>query len=134
MTTKQVRSIEELRNAYNAGEFNTKLPFISPMAKFKKGHIFDENQSVKWNNEQVDLKNAEIDKQIKVYKADNSRLSCKLDEEIIRALQDEYELNEDQARKIKAYVYNEFHSSMHDYFYYLDEIAQLAKDIIKMGE
>lgn len=133
MTTKQVRSIEELRNAYMAGEFKTKLEYVSSMAKLRAGHVFDENQSVKWNRDQLELHNEEIDKKIKAYRDDNSRLSSELHEETIQSLQNDYGLNKEQAEKIQGYAYTEYHSSMHDYFYHLDELAKLMKDVIEMG-
>lgn len=130
---KTIRSIEEIKNAYVAGEFTSKNPFSLKKDKLKEGHIFDENKSVKWNKEQVEAHNNLIDNRIKEYREDQSRLSKALHEETIEALQNEYSLNRKQAERVQSYVYAEYHSSMFDYFQYLAEVAELAEDVISLN-
>lgn len=58
-----VRSIIELNieDLYNAVHLTT------PKRRYSDGYVFDEDKSVKWNREQVEIKNAE-------YKAERERL------------------------------------------------------------
>lgn len=128
-------TIDELKTAYDAGEYNTKVPYPTK-GHYSSDHIFDENLTVKENREMVQQKNLEYKAAVDAHRADQMRLNTKLHADAIAATAEylEYDLGEDVAARVAIEVekraYNDHHSSMHDYFIYLYEYADFAVAII----
>ena len=99
--------------------------------KLPDNHIFDENQTVKWNREKVQEHNTRIAREKEAYTEDNNRLFAKLREDLVQALQDEYGLTKEQAELVDSYAYQEKHSYVGDYINGLYELGDLAKKLVK---
>jgi hypothetical protein len=126
-----IKSLEEIKEAYDNGEYKTKLPYPSGK-KLKPTDFIDKSKSVTWNEEEIEKRNNELDEAYKAYRTDNNRLSNKLSADVVAALMNEYNLNEEQAKLVEGRVYSDHHSYMGDYFLYLDEFGEFAKKLIEM--
>jgi hypothetical protein len=126
-----IKSLEEIQEAYNNGEYKTKLPYPSGK-KLKPTDFIDKSKSVTWNEEEIEKINKELDDAYKVYNADNNKLSNKLSTDVVAALMNEYNLNEEQAKLVEERVYRDYHSSIGEYFLYLDEFGEFAKKLIQI--
>lgn len=124
-------SIMKIKNNWDNNEYKNKMDY--PKNKYKEGHIFDENQSVKWNKEEVIRHNELIDIKKKEYQAESNRLNSKLWNDVVEALMEDYNFNKAQAEKIWSFAYAEKHSYMGDTFGYAEELADLVSDIIMLS-
>jgi hypothetical protein len=128
-----IKDLDEIKEAYDNGEYKTKLPYPSGK-KLKPTDFIDKSKSVTWNEQEIEKKNKELDEAYKAYRTDNSRLDDKLSEDVVNALVIEFKLHVLQAKKVQGYVYREHHSSMNDYFIYLREVGELAQDLIELND
>lgn len=119
-------SIETIKDNYKNGEYNPKIPYPK-IKKYPTDHVFDENKSVKWNREQVEIENAKQQELLKMYGEEKRRLNNKLHDDVINTLTEDYGLTKDVAKIVESYVSLEHQD---DYFYYLDEMANFANDIL----
>jgi hypothetical protein len=74
------------------------------------------------------LREKHTDGNIKKEKAKEIREN--LSKDMISYLTCNYNLNNTQAKIVEAYAYEEFHWSMNEYFYKIDEIAAFAEELI----
>lgn len=72
-----------------------------------EGHIVDEEQSVKWNREQVAAHNKEVEKATKKYHQDLHKGYDNFRADLKQAIQNDYEFNETQADIIMVHLYND---------------------------
>lgn len=101
--------------------------------KLPKGWITDENQSVKWNREQVELNNKNYQKAVKELNTKKNKARDNLYEDIYKKIQYEvgYDISRESAIKIWNYAYEEGHScGWINIKSYLDEIIDLVSDIL----
>jgi hypothetical protein len=115
--------INEIRNKYNAGEYTYKADIPK---KVKPDHVFDEELSVKRNRELVQEHNDNVDRLWR----DKTRIQNKLNErltyDVVVYIMTYYGLSEHQAKIVENFVYQHYHSSMYDYFGYIDTYADFA--------
>lgn len=122
--------ISEIRERYDNGYYRCKIevPFT-----VSTDHVFDENLSVKRNREMAAEHNLKVKDMIKEKKNKQAELYHQLTNDVVTYIVDSYDLNEEQARIIERFVYAEKHSSMCDYFSYIDDIAYMVEDIVRVG-
>lgn len=122
-----MKTLEKIRIAYNNKEYETKLlyPTSEMFPTFKENHVFDENQSIKWNREKVIEENNKKKEALKIYKESQSTLDRKLTEDIIQAIMEENNISEAKAYIVYNYVYQEYHSNFSDLFSYIDDVIDL---------
>lgn len=125
--------VEDIKKRYEDGEYKGTMEYPK-QRRYMEKTIFDENKSVKWNREEVARRNAERDQAFKEYREEESRQSARLTEDCIQALMFEYKFNRKQAEKIHEYTYREKHDSMNDFFIYLEEFADLCKEVAELKE
>lgn len=104
------------------------LPYRSDMKKYKKGHIFDENKSVKWNAEEVDRRNEAYEEEIRkeAFREAERKLRNFLYEEYSTSKLSPYQID-----KIYNYVYEEYHSyGLSEVFIHMDDLVELINEII----
>lgn len=104
-------SIQNLREMdFNkVNEMTRNLPYYNE-SSFKEGHVFDENQSVKWNREQVAIRNKEILEMKSASRKFNS-LVCEMIEDVIKTEVFEYENLTQEAKDFLFYkAYEDGHS------------------------
>ncbi|MFJ8528380.1 hypothetical protein [Bacillus sp. NPDC094106] len=124
--------IDEISEAYRK-DFYQPLQEHPGYKTISKDHVFDENQSVKWNREEVERQNELLKQRKEEWKEEKSRLNAKMQKDCIRVLKEDYNLNDAQADKLYWYIYQREHSCMHDFFIYLDEFAEAVKEIIELS-
>lgn len=114
-----------LNNVYEV-DYN-KRPARTP--NMKAGYITDENKSVKWNKEQVDLANIQYKKKLEEFHNHKFELYDKFTKDIIDAIKNESKLPESIAYIIYNKASDDYDSSLH----LLDlvrEYVDFALDII----
>lgn len=126
-----MKYLEDIKNDYANGEYKNKLEYPTK-SKYKEGHIFDENQTVKWNRNMVVRQNELIENDKKVYYTETNRLNKKLHEDAVKAIMNESKFNKAQAEKIWEYAYAEKHSYMNDVFNFVEELINLIEQIIRL--
>lgn len=122
--------ISEIRDNYNNGHYTCNMEIL---ARVKENYVFDENLSVKRNREMVaehnqiveDMKRKKQDKQAELYR--------QLTDDVVAYIVDSYNISEEQARIVEGFVYTEKHHCMHDYFYFIDEVARMVEEVIEVG-
>lgn len=119
--------IIKIRDKYNNGEYRCVRPLLR---SFAPNHIFDENLSVRRNREMVEEHNRNVEAQMREYREKDAALHRQLREDVVGYIWNEYDLNEKQARAVEWFAYDKGHSSMYDYFSYVDEFADFAEDIV----
>ena len=120
--------IEDIEAAYWNGDYNVKMKIperVSPQ------HIFDENLSVKRNREMVLEHNEMVEKMQKEKWNKSNEFRYKLKNDIVVYIVQTYNINEDQACVIEEYVYDKYHSFMSDYFFFIDEIAEMVEEVLR---
>jgi len=126
-------TIQEIFQRIEDGAYEHKVQY--PKGRpYKDGRIFDENQSVKWNCEQVRLKNEERAAAITAYRTEESALASQFEEDATEALMDEFGLNAAQARRAFAMGYEDGHSG--GFFEVLNtaqKYGDFAADILKFA-
>lgn len=120
--------IDEIRVNYNNGVYTYKVDIPK---KVKPDHVFDEELSVKRNRELAQEHNDNVDRLWR----DKNRIQHELDErltyDVVVYMMEYYGLTESQAKIVENFVYQHYHSSMSDYFGYIDTFADLANDLVK---
>ena len=96
------------------------------------GHIFDEDKSVRWNREQVELHNKHAEAEWSRMNSDIQAKNNELHTDVIHYIMAEYGMNYKQAEALESYAYADKHSCMHDYFLYIDEFAGKVQMIMSL--
>lgn len=101
--------------------------------KVKPDHVFDENKSVKWNREQVEINNA-------TYRAEVARLNTeknKAREDVVNMIVEKIQsemgtsFSKRKAKAIWEFAYEERHSyGFYDVHAYLFKLIDLAKILV----
>ena len=122
--------ISEIRERYNNGCYNyqTEIP-----SKVFDNHIFDENLSVKRNREMVAEHNQKVEDMKKEKNQKQAELYKQLTNDVVEYIVDSYDMSEEQARIVERFVYAEKHSFMNDYFSWIDEVAYMVEDVVRIG-
>ena len=121
--------ISEICKKWNNGEYTceTAIP-----KRVSEDHIFDEELSVRRNRELAKEHNQKVIELRTELQKQQNLLYQQLTDDVIKYIQENYNLNETQARKVERFVYQEYHSYMSDYFCYIDTFAEFASDLINM--
>jgi hypothetical protein len=121
--------ISEIRKKWDNGDYTYKTDIPK---KVSEDHIFDEELSVRRNRELAKEHNQKVVELRAELQKQQNLLYQQLTDDIIKYIQENYNLNEMQARKVERFVYQEYHSYMGDYFCYIDTFAEFASDLINM--
>lgn len=123
------KTIEEIKKDYDNKKYSIPYPEAK---KLPDTHVFDPDMTVRENQEMVRMHNQSIEDARKNAFRVNAELSRKLTQDIVTYIMNTYKMNEKQAQKVHDYVYEHYHSCMHDFFIYIDEVAQMVEDIFEM--
>lgn len=124
-------TLSEIKQRYEENYYEVKRPSIR---KYDYGHVFDENESVKWNRDRLIKHNETVDREMKEYFDSCYAKEKELEKDVCNYISSEYEVSYKQAELIQAYVWEEYHSCMSNYFYYIDEIAEFVKNVIECSK
>lgn len=123
--------ISEILANYNNGVYTYKVDIPS---KVKLDHIFDEELSVKRNRELAQEHNDTVDRLWQNKNRIQGELNERLTYDIIVYIMENYNLTEQQAKIVENFVYQQYHSSMSDYFGYIDTFADFASILLSTKE
>jgi hypothetical protein len=121
--------ISEIRKKWDNGDYTYKT--VIPK-KVPEDHVFDEELSVRRNRELAKEHNQKVIELRTELQKQQNLLHQQLTDDVVKYIQENYNLNESQARKVERFVYQEYHSYMSDYFCYIDTFAEFASDLINM--
>lgn len=119
-------SIEEIKQRYRNNKY---ICDIEIPRKVAFDHVFDEELSVRRNREMAKEHNANIDKMLDEKEKKNAELDKQMHLDVIEYIVNNYLLNEKQAEIVEAYVYDEYHSCMSDYFSNIDIVAEMVEKV-----
>lgn len=109
------------------GEYDVNRSQIVTLHKVSKGHIFDEDLSVKRNKELVEENNEAYINQCKEYNTKRHELNSQLYVDAVSVLVHEYGVSTEKASVIYDYAYRESHSAgMQEVFQTADELFDLV--------
>jgi hypothetical protein len=115
--------IDEIRRKYNDGGYTYKTTIPD---KVSPDHVFDEELSVKRNRELAQEHNDNVARlwrdKIRIQGEFNKQLTY----DVVVYIMTHYGLTEEQAKIVENFVYQHYHSSMCDYFCYIDVLADFA--------
>jgi hypothetical protein len=115
--------IDEIRVNYNNGMYTYKADIPK---KVKPDHVFDEDLSVKRNRELAQEHNDNVDRLWRDKNRIQGELNERLTYDVVVYIMAYYNLTERQAKIVENFVYQHHHSSMSDYFGYIDTYADFA--------
>jgi hypothetical protein len=125
---KSMMDISEIRKKWDNGGYTYKS--VIPK-KVSEDHVFDEDLSVKKNRELAKEHNDNVARLQEYSSRIQGELYKQLTYDIVKYIMDNYDLTEAQARKVESFVYQEHHSYMGDYFYYIDTFAEFAAGLVE---
>lgn len=123
-------NIVNIRSKFNNGDYTVKIDIPN---KVPGNYVFDEDLSVKRNREMVLEHNHKVDEMRKQKSDQQTELSNQFTHDVIQHILNSYDVSEAQARIIEAFVYDERHSSMTDYFNYIDTLCSMIEEVLKVG-
>lgn len=131
--------IDDIRENYDTGRYSVgyNYPGEFPEEAMKKlpiDYVFDKDLSVKRNREMVIEHNDKVEHLRARKRSLQADLDRKLTEDVVKYIEENYDLTLAQARTVEMFVYREKHSFMCDYFSYIDTFAEFADDIINIKE
>lgn len=131
--------IDDIRENYDTGRYSVgyNYPGEFPEEAMKKlpiDYVFDEDLSVKRNREMVIEHNDKVEHLRARKRSLQADLDRKLTEDVVKYIEENYDLTLAQARIVEMWVYREKHSFMCDYFSYIDTFAEFADDVINIKE
>jgi hypothetical protein len=115
--------IDEIRRKYEEGVYTYKTAIPD---KVSPNHVFDEELSVKRNRELAQEHNDNVDRLRQEKARIQHELDDKLTYDVVVYIMTNYDLTEEQAKIVENFVYQHYHSSMYDYFCYIDVLADFA--------
>ena len=122
--------IAKIREKYNNGDYTHKYTIL---VEVSADHVFDENLSIKANREMIEEHNRKVREQRAENRAKQIELERQMRSDVVGYIVEQYELNRKQAEHVEQWVYGEHHSFMGDYFFNIDELADFAETLIKLG-
>lgn len=125
------KTLDELRIEYQKVCEMSCVP--ANIKKVPLGHIFDEDKSVKWNIEQVEINNRNYYEEVIKLKSERSECMNVVLEDIYTAIQEDMscEISREQAEIIWCYAYDMGHSGgVYDIFSYLSDLMEFVESIL----
>lgn len=119
--------IEDSHTSYNRYNVEAIRPTIK---KWPEDYIVDEEQSVRWNREQIAAHNKEVDRAKKKYHNDLQAGYNNFLKDLKQAIQNDYNFTEAQANVILDHIYND---GLYDDFQRAESLCEIAYDILNNG-
>lgn len=102
--------------------------------KVPENYVFDEDQSVKWNKEQVEINNRKYKEEVARLNTLKNKARDSVYEDIYKYIQGEvgHNLPRDKASAIWGYAYEQGHAyGISEIKIYLDEIIEVVKKVFE---
>ena len=125
------KSWDELRNEYlRVCEMSCEPVTIK---KVPLGYIFDEDKSVRWNRQQVEINNRNYYEEVQNLKSERQGYMKSVMEDIYTAIQEDMscEISIEQAKTIWGYAYDIGHSGgVYDIFSHLYDLMNFVESLL----
>lgn len=125
--------INEIRKLYEEGHYQYKLPEKSIPKTLPLDHVFDKYLSDECNRAMVISHNELVEDLKRKQRIGQADLNRQLTYDVVKYIEENYSLTEAQALLVEKFTYEEYHSSMYDYFSHIDIIAKFAYAIINLN-
>lgn len=126
----EITNSVELQNAIKEG-FYDKVEYFQP-TYIGNNVVLDENESVKWNREEIQRLNEEMKTKAAENQEKRYAERSKMTEDIIRIYADEYNVSPNKVGVLYNYAYRESHSEgMYLVTQTLEELLELFEDVNK---
>lgn len=132
MAKVTVKDWHEIQSDYERMQGMSCVP--SSLKKVPQNHIFDEDQSVKWNKEKVIENNTAYQAEVARLNTAKNKARDAIHEDIYRTIQSEvgYGLTREGAKKIWEYAYERGHAyGIHDIMCCLEELLVLMDEVLE---
>lgn len=125
------KNITEVKNDFFNGAYDPK-PVKYPIL-LKDGYVFDEDKSVKWNREKVEIHNEKLMDEYRALVSANDGLREKLKNDIVDALSDSYNVSKGAVEVAYSYAMNEV-PNMFELIDKVEEVLDLYDDMISASK
>lgn len=105
----------------------------SGLQKYKAGHIFDENMSVKWNRDKLEEENKKFEDEVGRLNTAKNKAMLAVHELVYQKIQDDvgHNLSRTAAEKIFNYAYDDKHAyGFHEVRWELERLVELVSEIL----
>lgn len=105
----------------------------SGLQKYKAGHIFDENMSVKWNRDKLEEENKKFEDEVSRLNTAKNKAMLAVHELVYQKIQDDvgHNLSRTAAEKIFNYAYDDKHAyGFHEVRWELERLVELVSEIL----
>lgn len=105
----------------------------SGLQKYKAGHIFDENMSVKWNRDKLEEENKKFEDEVSRLNTAKNKALLAVHELVYQKIQDDvgHNLSRTAAEKIFNYAYDDKHAyGFHEVRWELERLVELVSEIL----
>lgn len=107
------------------------MPTRPSYPKLAEGTVIDEEESVRWNREEVERRNAVREQEIIDLRNAKKGVQDNLEEEIIHKFAKEYDVPTESVKKIYSYAFLQDHAyGIRDVINTAENLIELFKDII----
>lgn len=120
------KTINELKTAIFTGEFDPK--FTNSIKLLPKGHVIDEDKSVKWNHEEVERLNEIARAKIAERIETKRKLKVEMNDEIIKTFANEFNISEAKVALALSHARN-ISSSIREILESLEETLALFNEM-----
>ena len=120
---------EKFENRFKEVSRMSRKPDSDTYTKYPADHIFDEDKSVRWNREEVTRRNDAYREETLRLRADYIAADNAAKDLAIAYIEQETNMNNEQAGIYFAYIYGKYHSFITDLIYYIDEMVELYNSI-----
>lgn len=105
----------------------------NPYKKLLPDYVIDENKSVKWNREQVELNNKNWKEYQDQSRKERAKIENMIEDAIIRDLMCTYGFKYNVAYKVYYKAYSEWHDNLIDMECELEDLAEFVAEILKIA-
>lgn len=122
---------DEIQNEFDRAYGMSCKP--SGLQKYKAGHIFDENMSVKWNRDKLEEENKKFEGEVSRLNTAKNKALLAVHELVYQKIQDDvgHNLSRTAAEKIFNYAYDDKHAyGFHEVRWELERLVELVSEIL----
>ena len=130
-----MQSFEEIKKLLNEGKYKNTKEYPKKTESMKYGYISDEEKSVRWNKEQVELNKVVYQNKIDEYQKEENKRFELFKTDLIAVISYIADLKENQAEVIFNKAWEEGHSEgLEEVIIQAEELTYFITDIIGTNE
>ena len=130
--TDRTKSWNEIQEDFDRMQRMSCVPI--DIKKVPENYVFDEDQPVRWNKEQVAINNRKYKEEFERLNTIKNKARDSVHEDIYKHIQSEigHDLSRDKAIAIFRYAYEQGHAyGITEVKHYLDEIMEVVKKVLE---